>query len=187
MKRALTILLLTVFSFNFLGASFVYNIWLYSIRESVKEQIEGEYEEEKTLIKVPLKWSENPPPEFKWHEDHEFEYRGQMYDIIRKEQRGNQMWYYCHWDKAETELLKNLSEYVSNYLQQHPKDNQKTTSLTTYLDKIFLVASRGHFLEAQRNAKLFAPYNLISDSIFWDVDEPPPRPTMSSLPIRLVV
>jgi len=181
MKRALTILLLILFTYNFLGAGFVYNFWLYSVKESVKERIEGDYSEKKKLIKVPVEWSEDSPPEFQWHEEQEFEYRGQMYDVIRQEQHGNEMWYYCHWDKAETELLNNLSQYVSNYLQQHPKDHQKTTSLSTYLDQTFLLVHGTALLTPWQHEISDTACKASIKNIVLDLDDPPPQPTMSCM------
>lgn len=185
MKRALTILLLITFVYNFLGTGFVYNVWLYSIKENVKEQIERGIDGERTIVKVPKSWSENPPENFKWHEDQEFEYRGQMYDIIRQETRGNEIWYYCYWDEAETKLLNNLSKYVSNYLHQHPQKNQKTSFLSTYLDKVFLLFHLGGLLTPSEVEGPFSIQDLSTSNLILDVDDPPPQTAMSSLLLRL--
>lgn len=185
MKRALTILLLITFVYNFLGAGFVYNVWLYTVKENVKERIKLSVEEERTLIKVPKSWSKNPPESFKWHEENEFEYRGQMYDIIDKETRGNEIWYYCYWDKAETKLLNNLSKYVSSYLQQHPQESQKTSFLSSYLDKVFISTHFTGLLAPSPKENSFAKQGPSYFSIILDVDAPPPQMAMSSLVLRL--
>ncbi|TYP92015.1 hypothetical protein LX73_2258 [Fodinibius salinus] len=175
MKRHTTILLLITLIFNFLGVSFVYNIWLYSIKEEVKKKIESDFQEEPKVIKVPLSWAEHPPKEFKWHESHEFEYQGQMYDIIRKEIHGDTIWYYCHWDKAETKLLNNLAEYISNYLQESKAKQQKYVSLKQYLDKIFLLShSEPRFELFTQTLARFA-HDISRLHIFLDVDLPPPK------------
>ncbi|MDZ7680496.1 MAG: hypothetical protein U5J63_02010 [Fodinibius sp.] len=172
MKRVLSILLVLVVSFNFLGAGFVYNIWLYSIKSSVKEQLKGQYEEEPTIIKLS---KDAEYPSLKWHESEEFEYRGQMYDVIKKEDHGNTTWYYCYWDKAETKLLNHLAEYVSGYLQQHPREQKNRTLLSTYLDKLFLLSNFELALPGAAAVAIADIGNLDISSIFLDVDLPPPR------------
>lgn len=172
MKRALTILLLLVVSYHFLGVGFVYNIWLYSIKSSVKEQLKGTHDEETTIIKL-SKVSDYPS--LKWHESEEFEYRGQMYDVIKKEDHGDAIWYYCYWDKAETKLLNDLSKYVTDYLQQHPKDQKTRTLLSTYFDTSFLLANLSLVLPAAKELLRTTFTNQDASSIFLDVDLPPPR------------
>jgi len=169
--------MLILFSYNFIGAGFVYNFWLWSIREGVEEKLEKEYEDEETLIRVPLEWADNPPEEFKWHDDHEFQYRGEMYDIIRKEVHDDEMWYYCHHDRAETELLNKLSAYVSNYLQQDPKERQNKLLLKILWDKTFF-PSHANILSGPVVKSPFASFQQRTTSgIFWNIDPPPPKIT----------
>lgn len=184
MKRAMTLTLLLALIFNFLGAGFVYNIWLYSIKHTVKENLDQEYSDQSRIIKVPKAWSNNPPKDFKWHEDDEFEYRGQMYDIIREEAHGNKIWYYCYWDKAETKLLKHLSKYVSNYLQQHPDKQHQASTLQSYLNKTFLLSKTNGLLEPDRKTLFLRIINPEIESISLGIKTPPPQLAMSSPKIR---
>lgn len=179
MKRALAILLLITFAFNFIGVGFVYNAWLISIKQNVKQKIKKEYKGKKTVVKIPKSWSDAPPADFKWHEEREFEYRGQMYDVIKKETHGDEIWYYCHWDKAETKLLNNLSQYVTDYLQQHPSDKQKESTLQAYLDKLFLASGGTAFLAPLYEAITFFCQQFLIQTVFGDVDAPPPKKAMS--------
>lgn len=175
MKQLTTILLLITLIFNFLGVGFVYNIWLYSVKKEVKEKLESNFPEEKKVIKVPSSWAENPPEEFKWHEPHEFEYRGQMYDIIHQETHGDTIWYYCYWDQAETKLLNDLAEYVSNYLQQDQAKQQKYVSLKQHLDKIFLPSYAGIPSDLFSQTATNFSHKISHLHIFLDVDLPPPK------------
>ena len=51
-----------------------------------------------------------------WEHSREFEYKGEMYDVIRSEQRGDTMWYWCYWDRKETKLKKQLNILALNLL-----------------------------------------------------------------------
>lgn len=179
MKRVIIILLLIVFTYSFLGAGFVYNIWLFSVKENVEQRVKASDHDSRKIIKVPKSWQDNPPNDFKWHEEHEFQYRGQMYDIIRKEVHGDQVWYYCYWDKAETELINNLSEYVSNYLQQKPEEAKTKSYLKIIIEKIFLLpfADVNFDLSLHELASNFIPVQ--PHSIYLDVDLPPPRESLN--------
>ncbi|MDZ7693923.1 MAG: hypothetical protein U5K69_22850 [Balneolaceae bacterium] len=178
MKRLTSILLLIVFTYSFLGAGFVYNIWLYSIKKEVKQKLKKELPEESAIIKVPASWEESPPKQFEWHEEHEFRYRGQMYDVIKKERYGNQIWYYCHWDKAETKLLSNLAHYVDNYLQQKPHQQKTKTLLSNFLDKTFLAAGHTAFSLNPMPFNFVPLQDETAQSPFVEVKSPPPRYTM---------
>lgn len=179
MKRALTILLLLTFTFNFIGAGFVYNVWLFSIKKNVEYKLEGKYQEEAVIIKIPKKWEQEPPADLKWHDDHEFQYRGQMYDVIRKEVHKDKIWYYSHWDKAETELLNNLSQYISDYLHNNPDEEQKSTFLKTYLDHSFLMSAIASAVVPILYSVNNVAEGMSALNIFLDIDSPPPQITMS--------
>lgn len=180
LKRFISILTLAVFAYSFLGAGFVYNVWLYSVKKQVKQKLKADYGEEKrALIKVPASWEEAPPTEFQWHEAHEFRYRGQMYDIIRKEYHGDEVWYYTYKDDAETELLNNLSEYVSNYLRQEPDREKENEHLRLFITRTFLPAGPTSLPVPVQDFEI-APLETISPlTTFLEIDLPPPKTAMS--------
>ncbi|MDZ7773074.1 MAG: hypothetical protein U5K31_10110 [Balneolaceae bacterium] len=140
MKRAVTILLLLVLTYQFFGAGFVYNVWLYSVKQQVKENLEREHPDERSLLKLPAAWEEDPPDDLQWHHEKEFRYRGQMYDVIRTERHGDQIWYYVHHDRAETRLLGGLARYVNDFLNQRPDKQRQNVLLESILKQQFLVA-----------------------------------------------
>ena len=51
--------------------------------------------------------------ELRWEHAMEFEYKGQMYDIIEKENKGTSVVFKCWWDKAETALNKEMDELLA--------------------------------------------------------------------------
>lgn len=179
MKRALAIILLLTFTFNFLGVGFVYNAWLFSIKQDVEHKLTSKYEEETILIKIPKKWEQDPPADFEWYDEHEFRYQGQMYDVVRKEIHKDKIWYFCHWDRAETEVLNNLSRYVSNYLQNDSDEQQKRTFLKTYLDHSFLVSAIESAAVPISEVENSVAENMKIQNVFLDIDSPPPQITMS--------
>jgi len=43
---------------------------------------------------------------FRWEHAGEFEYQGQMFDVSRREVRGDTLHLWCYWDAAETDLKR---------------------------------------------------------------------------------
>lgn len=41
---------------------------------------------------------------FRWEHSREFEFQGQMFDVARRELRGDTLHLWCYWDAAETDL-----------------------------------------------------------------------------------
>lgn len=51
-----------------------------------------------------------------WENDHEFEWNGNMYDVVRKEVKLDSIFYWCHLDKEETiinECLDELNRFLA--------------------------------------------------------------------------
>jgi hypothetical protein len=175
-KKLTSIILLFVFSYSFLGAGFVYNIWLYTLKKEVKQELKQKFGKEETVvIKVPRSWEEQPPEYFQWHEDHEFWYQGKMYDILEKEYHGDEVWYYSYWDRAETELLNHFTDYVSRYLTQQPDRDKQNTTLQVAISKIFLFVQFIIHFELAPIAEQLPAYWYTHSNIYLDIDLPPPR------------
>lgn len=91
-------------------------LWVYvqkmQIREAVKEQmIEGMGEDDLVWLKFT---QEQARSELRWEHDREFEYRRQMYDVVRSEVRGDTTYYLCWPDDAETELNRKLERLAAD-------------------------------------------------------------------------
>lgn len=68
-----------------------------------------------------LKFSaEEARSELEWEHDREFEYRGQMYDVVRSEVKGDTTFYLCWPDAAETALNRQLEQLVAESTTHDP-------------------------------------------------------------------
>lgn len=68
--------------------------WKHFIEEKQSEARENEV--------VWLKIGKNEP--IHWERANEFAYKGRMYDVWEKRDIGDSVWYYCKWDKEDTEI-----------------------------------------------------------------------------------
>jgi hypothetical protein len=57
----------------------------------------------------------------RWEHPREFEYDGQMYDIIETTERGDKVTYRCWWDRAETRLNERLRALAARAFREIPK------------------------------------------------------------------
>ena len=87
---------------------------------------------------VLLKFSkEEAKKQLRWEHSKEFEYEGQMYDVVSNEIKGDTIYYRCWWDHEETALNKKLQQLVAQTFDKD-KDKQRTQNqLTIYLQSFF--------------------------------------------------
>lgn len=84
------------------------------VRQEMREHIEAGIEEDQlVLLKIPRALEENPGTQFKRMHAREFRYKGNMYDVVRQETRGDTTWYWCVWDEEETEIVAQLDRLAS--------------------------------------------------------------------------
>ncbi len=74
----------------------------------------------------------------RWEHDREFEYRGQMYDIISVTERGDSIWYKCFHDRAETELNRKQAELLAHTHTPQDLDTSIYTQLFSFLRSLYL-------------------------------------------------
>ena len=72
----------------------------------------------------------------KWKHAGEFEYQGEMYDIVEKKEQGDSLLLWCWWDKAETKLNRKLHELAARALGTDIPTREKQTSLQHFLQSL---------------------------------------------------
>jgi hypothetical protein len=87
--------------------------------------------------KVQMVWlkftKEQIKNELRWEHKGEFEYKGQMYDISKREEKGDTTYFYCYWDKFETLINAKLNDLIA--LHTAGKNKQNDTELIVSLFK----------------------------------------------------
>lgn len=75
--------------------------------------------------------------ELRWEHSREFEYRGEMYDIIRSDQRGDTMVYWCYWDREETRLKKRMNFLVFKMMGPSPQSRNEGRQFTEFFRSLY--------------------------------------------------
>lgn len=115
----------------------------YLLRKEVKQQIIAGIDKNDLVL---LAFSaEQAQTELRWKHAREFEYRGEMYDIVEHEQSGDSLFYWCWWDSEETQLNRQLEELLTQALQQNHQRQQRQHQLLSFFKNLFH-HSEQHFL-----------------------------------------
>ena len=100
------------------------------VRSEVREEVtKGIPRENLVLIRVARTDMEK---EVLWKDDHEFEYHGEMYDIVESETEGDTLVFWCLPDHKETSLNIRISELLGRRLmnnQQQRNDQKRMAGL----------------------------------------------------------
>lgn len=113
--------------------------WLHLKESAVKREVKwrmiaGISREELSLVKVSKDAARS---ELHWEHSREFEYQGQMYDVVATETHGDTLYYWCWWDHEETRLNKQLQELVAGIMGTSPERQEKQAQLISYFQSLF--------------------------------------------------
>jgi hypothetical protein len=76
----------------------------------------------------------------RWEHAREFEYRGQMYDIIHSYQQGDTTFYECWADHEETRLKKEMQRLLVQENANTPLRNERDQRLFDFLKSLIVPA-----------------------------------------------
>ena len=72
-----------------------------------------------------------------WEHDTEFEFQGQMFDVVEMLEKGDSVTYRCWPDKEETQLNRQLAQLVSGEWESHPIKREGQKQLLDYFKSFF--------------------------------------------------
>ncbi|SRX54713.1 hypothetical protein AEQU1_01725 [Aequorivita sp. CIP111184] len=147
-----------------------------AIRREIKGQmIAGMDHEELVLLKFTKDETETL---LRWEHSKEFEYKGQMYDIVSSEIKGNSIFYRCWLDNEETDLNKKLKKLVATAFNQDEKNRETQENLYSYLWSFFCTATFDWQAIPSQNIDLVfqdGMHSNIINSIRITPPTPPPK------------
>ncbi len=75
--------------------------------------------------------------ELNWHHIKEFEYQGQLYDVVSQKTKNNTIVYWCFADHKETEIDKKITSLTSNILNQNKQRNDNQQRVSIFAKSLF--------------------------------------------------
>ncbi|MCB0644819.1 MAG: hypothetical protein KDC44_24405, partial [Phaeodactylibacter sp.] len=105
------------------------------LRRTVKETLLSGIDKEELVL---LKFTDTKlQTEVRWERADEFEYQGQMYDVVHKEVRGDTALFWCWPDHRESVLNRALNELVFRHLEQDPLKQTQRKKLKEFFQTLY--------------------------------------------------
>lgn len=75
--------------------------------------------------------------ELEWEHSKEFEYQGQMYDVVHHEELGDSTVFWCWWDHEETKLNQQLLTMTNKAFGNDPLKKERETQVITFIKSLY--------------------------------------------------
>nr|WKN38413.1 hypothetical protein K4G66_06825 [Tunicatimonas sp. TK19036] len=144
-----------------------------TIRRQVKRRIiAGLHRDELVLLTFTKKEAQTL---LRWEHAHEFEYRGQMYDIVESDVESDTLKYWCWSDDEETQLNQQLSKLLAIALGHSPQNKEKQKQLIQFYKSLYFLKASDWRIPSIPTEQTFCLYYLTYSSISLNPPKPPPR------------
>ena len=112
----------------------------------------------------------------RWEHEGEFEFNGQMYDIVETEVRDGLISYWCWPDNKETILNNQIKTLVAKALGSHPQQKEQQKRLITFLQISYLPNHfNWHAVNPEQNSRHGLTRHYDCSSGFFETPVPPPE------------
>jgi len=174
--RSLSVVLIALLLLQSVISMFVYDIKLKQIKRSVKwAYLNERSNDELALVKVAKSLEINSNAVFRRVHSKEFEFLGEMYDIVRQSDKGDTTYYYCFHDREETQLAQKIHEQLVNLLAQNNSTSKQEKKAWDFYQLKYLPIDYWQSAAipvSDSKLKLSCSYSTLSG--FFSTDSPPP-------------
>ncbi len=105
----------------------------------------------------------------------EFEYHGQMYDLVEKEIKGNNMWLWCWEDRKETSFDKKLNDLVVGAFSNNPQNKDTQERLNVFFKSFFFTSITKDIFTQNQVLKIYADISIKIKTPANPPSSPPPQ------------
>jgi hypothetical protein len=174
LKRLITILLILSLAVPFFVPFAVLYHQKKQIRKEVKERIIAGLDK-KDLVLLTFS-ADEAERELSWHHSREFEYEGEMYDVVEAIHTEDGVSYWCWHDKKEKFIDEKLDELVAKTLMNDPQNKENQKRVSSFLNLPFFLwndswDSIEHYQIRNSTTDNFSYYS----SVFIPPPSPPPK------------
>lgn len=122
-------------AFLFFGLWLNIQLQLKAVKHEVKHHIK-ENVSKAELTHFSYAITENPNI-VEWEHAMEFEFEGEMYDVVFSEIKNDTAHYWCWKDQKESHLNKKLTFLLQEYYQESPEEQEKQMKFGKWLTELF--------------------------------------------------
>ncbi|NLJ08570.1 MAG: hypothetical protein GX437_12990 [Sphingobacteriales bacterium] len=173
-SKVLGILLIFSFVAPVFTTYFVLKYQQKQIKREIKwRMIAGIDKKELVLLKFT---KEEKKTLLRWEHSKEFEYKGEMYDVVDSKTIGDTTYYWLWWDNEETRLNKELKKLVFFTLGNNQKNQENKNHLYKFYKSLYVTEGKNKEIILTKEEKvLFYFCQRIYQSISLSPPDPPPR------------
>lgn len=143
------------------------------LRYELKEKKSGLSDRDDLVL---LKFDKKSFRKLRWEKEDEFEYEGQMYDVLESEEKGDSVFYRCFRDNKETKLIKRFENLAYQAFQRDtPPFNNQYRGID-FQKPVYLFESTSQSFAKSCNFQITAiDYQHNYESVRYKPPTPPPR------------
>ncbi|MBN2681033.1 MAG: hypothetical protein JXR58_00870 [Bacteroidales bacterium] len=135
MKKAFAILIVFILVVPFAGTYYWLQLRKYQLKKEVRKKIiAGIPKEELVVLRFSVSETKTV---LKWKHSKEFEYKGEMYDIVDTEFLNDSVVYYVWWDNEETQLEKQLKNLANEALGKDPIAKNRLERFNSFVNTLY--------------------------------------------------
>lgn len=116
----------------------------------------------------------------RWKHSREFQFRGEMYDIVRMENRGDSILFLCWKDNQESKLDSQLHALIDHTMGNHPPGKTTNHQLYKFYSNLYCSAYSIHLALYQSNTNYRNYLDDIYPEPYRQLIDPPPQPYTNS-------
>lgn len=171
-RKNLAILLVGALLFPIVISYTAFLFYKYQVQEEVKALLAQTADEEQFIL---LKFSKDEAKtKLKWEDATEFEYNGQMYDVIKSFENGDSIFFWVWCDNEETSLKKHYHALLSNLLYNNTQQKENSKKLIDFFKTLFFQNVLLKIMITDEEAKIFVK-NSSDYFVYLSVLSPPPK------------
>lgn len=134
-RELLGVFLLWCLAFPISGTYLALQYQKFQVRKEVKEHVVAHTDKEELVL---LKFTPaQAQADLQWEHSKEFEYQGQMYDVVETSVRNDTIYYWCWWDHEETKLNRQLTTLLADVLEQDEQKKKHQTHLISFYHSLY--------------------------------------------------
>lgn len=154
-----------------MGGSFIFlQLQKQIIKKEIKHRIIAGIDRNELIILRFTKYDARI--KLNWEESKEFEYKGEMYDVVESEEFNDTIIFWCWWDHAETRLNKQLNDLTDKATEKNPLNQENNKRITQFLTALY--SQNAFDFKTYNEKQIFT--NLTNTSFYQSLSTPPPIP-----------
>lgn len=139
-RKLLGILLTLCFVIPITATYVILQVQKKQVKRELKRKLIAEIDRKELIL---FKFTETEKKSLlNWEHSKEFEYKGEMYDVVETNIMGDTTYYHVWWDNEETELNKRINKLISTALDNDTDNEEPQEQLYRFFKTLYYSKSK---------------------------------------------